>query len=837
MSARGTALWSAALLLSLPIPAAHSGPAAPAGVAHPALWPKAHSQGLVDPKTEATITRLMAKMSLAEKVGQMIQADLSTIKPEDLRHYPLGSILAGGDSPPLNRVDRSPSAEWRKTGQAFRAVSVEPRPGHVPIPVMFGVDAVHGNNNVVGATLFPHNVGLGAMRDPDLIEAIGKVTAAEAAASGIDWSFSPTLAVPRDERWGRAYEGYAEDPALVAAYAGRMVKGLQGPPSAWPSLRSGRIAASAKHFLGDGQTDGGRDQGDDKISEDELIRLNARPYAAAIDAGVMAIMSSFSSWQGVKMAVNRSLLTDVLKTRMGFEGFVIDDWNAHGQAPGCTNESCVAAINAGVDMVMAPDSWKGFYTNLLAQAKSGEAPLARIDDAVRRILRVKLKAGLFGPRPWEGRSAEVGSAAHRAVARQAVRESLVLLKNNGVLPIKGAARVLVAGDGADNVAKQAGGWTLSWQGTGNKPSDFPGATSIYAGVKAALEKAGGSVELSRDGDFRRRPDVAIVVFGEDPYAEFQGDRADLDYQTGDRRDLALLRRLKAAGVPVVSVFLSGRPLWVNPEINASDAFVAAWLPGSEGEGVADLLIGDRKGRARHDFRGRLSFSWPRTAVQGPLHHDDPHYDPQFPFGYGLNYRSKTTVGPLADVSGVTGAARNPDVFFAAGRLSPPWRIVLREGDAEVQASGDPVATAGGALSLRPIDAEGVQEAGRRLAWTGNAEASVRLAGPAADLSRQANGDMALQMRYRLEAAPTDRVGIGMGSGAAAGSLDLTPILKAGPPGGWQTVRLKLACFRVAGTDFSRVDSPLVLTSRGALALDIADLRLVANQGDSLCPPL
>ena len=838
MALRVMAVWSAAAVLAASVPALGASTKTTTGLAHPQLWPKAHSRGLVGDKTEADITRLLAAMTLEEKVGQMIQADISTIKPSDLRRYPLGSILAGGDSAPLNGVDRSPSVEWLKTARAFRAVSLERRAGHVQIPIIFGVDAVHGNNNVVGATLFPHNVGLGAMRDPQLIGQIGRATAEEAAASGIDWSFGPTLAVPRDERWGRAYEGYAEDPAIVAAYAGKMVQGLQGPPSQWPSLPAGRIAASAKHFLGDGQTEGGKDQGDDNISERALIRLNARPYAVAIDAGVMTIMSSFSSWQGVKMAVNHSLLTDVLKGRMGFQGFVVDDWNAHGQAPGCTNESCAAAINAGVDMVMAPDSWKGFYASLLSQAKSGEVPMARIDDAVRRILRVKLKSGLFGPRPWEGRPGVVGSASHRAIARQAVRESLVLLKNNdAVLPLKSSAHILVAGDGADSVAKQAGGWTLSWQGTGNAPADFPGATSIYAGVKSAMERGGGSAELSRDGAFTRKPDVAIVVFGEDPYAEFQGDRATLDYQTGDRRDLALLRRLKAQGIPVVSVFLSGRPLWVNPEINASDAFVAAWLPGSEGEGVADVLVGDRQGRARHDFKGKLGFSWPRTAVQGPLHHDDPSYEPQFPFGYGLSYRHADRLGPLSEGSGVTGAAANPDVYFAQGRIAAPWRLVLREGAAEVQAAADPAATSGGALSIRPVDADGVQEAGRSLVWTGTAPAAVRIAGPPVDLSRQANGDMALQVRYRVDAPPNARVGLSVGAEAPGSEgLDLTPVLRGAPLGAWTTVRIKLSCFRALGADFAHIANPVIISTRGRLGLSVSELRLVANQGDSICPP-
>ena len=525
MNGRTLRSWACACTATAALALGAADAAEPPGVAHPQAWPVARSPGLVDPRTEAFVAGLIGRMSLEEKVGQLVQGDISSIKPEDLRTYPLGSILAGGDSPPLNAPDRSPAAAWLQTTRAFRAVSLEARPGHTPIPVMFGVDAVHGDNNVVGATLFPHNIGLGAMNDPAVMRRIGEATARETAAAGIDWAFGPTLAVVRDDRWGRTYEGYSEDPQIVAAYAAQMVAGLQGPPARWPALQKGHVAASAKHFLGDGGTEAGKDQGDNRQDEADLVRLNAPGYVAAVDAGVMTVMASFSSWQGVRLHANESLLTGVLKTRMGFDGFVVGDWNAQGQVPGCTNESCPQAISAGVDMVMAADSWKGFYRNTLAQARSGEIPMARIDDAVRRILRVKVKAGLFGSRPLEGQLSEVGSLEHRALARAAVRGSLVLLKNNGaLLPIRGSARVLVAGDGADNVAKQAGGWTLSWQGTGNRPQDFPNAQSIWSGIRGAVTSAGGQAELSPDGSFTQRPDVAIVVFGEDPYAEFQGDR-------------------------------------------------------------------------------------------------------------------------------------------------------------------------------------------------------------------------------------------------------------------------------------------------------------------------
>ncbi|MET0336611.1 MAG: glycoside hydrolase family 3 N-terminal domain-containing protein, partial [Caulobacter sp.] len=530
--------------------------AAQAQAAHPALWPQAKSPAaMTDAATEAKVRELLSKMTLEEKVGQTIQADISYIKPEDLKTYPLGSLLAGGSSGPFGD-ERGDAAKWLAMVHAFREAAAQ-RPG-AKIPLMFGIDAVHGHNNLVGATLFPHNIGLGAAHDPGLIGRIGEATAMEVAATGADWTFGPTLAVPRDDRWGRTYEGYGETSELARAYAGPMTLGLQGRLSADKPLASGRIAGSAKHFLADGGTQAGLDQGDFKGSEQELIDQHLSGYREAIDAGVLTIMASFSSWNGVKHTASKGILTDVLRGPLGFQGFVVGDWNAHGQVPGCTKESCAAAMNAGLDMYMAPDSWRGLYDNTLAQAKSGEIPLSRIEEAAARILRVKLKSGLFGPRPQvEGDFSIIGSQAHRDLAREAVAKSLVLIKNDGVLPLKAGAKVLVAGKAADDIGLASGGWTISWQGTGTTNADFPGGQSIFAGLKSSVEAAGGQAELQVDGQYRTRPDVAVVVFGEDPYAEFQGDVDNLDYVP--QEPLALLRDLKAKGVPTVALILSGRP--------------------------------------------------------------------------------------------------------------------------------------------------------------------------------------------------------------------------------------------------------------------------------------
>ncbi len=802
---------AAAALAALLATTALAQDAGPTGTAYPALWPAAKSRGLIDAATEARITALMAKMTLEEKVGQMIQADIGAIKPEDLRRYPLGSILAGGSSPPIGAPDRSPAAPWVATSRAFEAVAMEKRAGHTPIPLIFGVDAVHGNNNVVGAVLFPHNIGLGAANDPALIRRIGDATAKETAAAGITWAFGPTLAVPQDDRWGRTYEGYSEDPAIVRSYAAPMIEGLQGAPGRG-RIQDGHVAASAKHFLGDGGTKDGIDQGDDQIDERTLIGIHSAGYPPAIDAGTMTVMASFTSWQGVKMHGNKSLLTDVLKGRMGFDGFVVGDWNGHGQIPGCSKDDCAQTFNAGLDMAMAPDSWKGLFDSTVRHARAGTIPMARIDDAVRRILRVKMRLGLFdAARPWERRAEVIGSAAHRAIAREAVRKSLVLLKNDGVLPLKASARILVAGSHADDVALQAGGWTLSWQGDGNKPSDFPNAQSIYAGIAEAVKKGGGTTELNVEGRFTTKPDVAVVVFGEMPYAEMRGDTRTLEFQAGDKQALATLKRLKAAGIPVVSVFLSGRPLWVNPELNQSDAFVAAWLPGSEGGGIADVLVGDAAGKPRTDFAGRLSFSWPKTAGQFTLNKGAPGYDPLFALGYGLSYARPGRVPKLGEVAGIDASLANTSLFYTLGRTPAPFAWKLD------------------GVTAESVDSARTQEGASLLTFPRGRSGTARIAGPVLDLTRETNADVLLQLQYRVATAPAGPVRLSLGNG----SVNAASLFAAG--GGWKTARVPLKCFAAAGGDMAKVDVPLALLATGPFAVAIADARLVTDPEGAVCP--
>ena len=789
-----------------------------ASTAHPALWPAAKSRGLVDAKTEAFVTDLMTRMTLEEKVGQMIQADVGSIKPEDLRRYPLGSILVGGSTPPIGAPDRTGPTAWLNTANAFGAVANEKRAGHTVIPLMFGIDAVHGNNNVIGATLFPHNIGLGAMRDPALIRKIGQATAVELAATGWDWAFGPTVAVPQDDRWGRTYEGYSEDPSIVRSYADVMIEGLQGKPGS-SRIQDGHVAASAKHFLGDGGTKDGVDQGDDQIPESELIAIHNAGYPAAINAGTMTIMASYNSWYGQKMHGNTSLLTDVLKGRMGFDGFVIGDWNGHAQVAGCTKDNCAQTFLAGLDMAMAPDGWKGLFDTTLAQVKAGTIPMARVDDAVRRILRVKAKLGLFDPaRPLAGKFDLLGSPDHRAIAREAVARSLVLLKNTGVLPLKANANILVAGAAADDIGTQSGGWTLSWQGDGNTKAEFPGATSIYTGIAQAMKAGGGTATLSTDGSFSKKPDVAVVVFGEQPYAEMRGDVRTLEFQPGDKEALAMLKALKAKGVPVVSVFLSGRPLWVNPELNQSDAFVAAWLPGSEGAGIADVLVGDAAGRPRRDFSGTLSFSWPKTAGQFTLNKGTPGYDPLFPLGYGLSYARGGTVPKLGEVSGVDASLANTSLFFARGKVPAPFAFAT---DSKVTRS--------------PVDSATTQEGAVKLGWPAGAASTIRIGGPLLDLGRETNADVLLQITYRVDTAPTGKVVLAMTGPVGDTMLDATGLFKV-DIGTWKTVRVPLKCFREAGLDVTKVSSVFALTASGPFGLSVSDLRLATDPGGQVCPP-
>ncbi|XQA78697.1 glycoside hydrolase family 3 protein [Xanthomonas sacchari] len=843
-STRHTGALLAALLLALAVCKGDVQAAAPAR-AEASPWPSVRWPLPEDPALEQRLTDLIATMTVEEKVGQLVQGDIGSLTPEDVRKYRLGSILAGGNSDPGGRYDAAP-AEWLALADAFYAASMDTSHGGKAIPVLFGIDAVHGQSNIVGATLFPHNIGLGATRNPALLRRIGEITALETRATGMEWTFAPTVAVPQDDRWGRTYEGYSESPDVVASYAGAMVEGLQGKVGT-PAFLDGRhVIASVKHFLGDGGTTDGRDQGDTKIGEAELVRIHAAGYPPAIAAGAQTAMASFNSVNGEKMHGHKAYLTDALKGRMHFGGFVVGDWNGHGQVKGCTPTDCPATINAGLDMAMASDSWKGFYTTTLAAAKNGTISQQRLDDAVRRILRVKMRLGLFeagkpSARAVGGQFALIGAPAHRAVARQAVRESLVLLKNQGgLLPLSPKQRILVAGDGANDVGKQAGGWTLNWQGTGTTRKDFPNADTIYEGFAQQAKAAGGEAALSVDGTYATKPDVAVVVFGENPYAEFQGDRPTLAYKPGDDTDLALIKRLKADGIPVVAVFLSGRPLWVNRELNAADAFVAAWLPGSEGAGIADVLLRTAQGGVQHDFKGKLSFSWPRTATQYANNVGQKGYDPLFAFGYGLRYADNGNLARLPEVSGLTGNEAAAGVFFARGAAGPGMALRLEGANGQgVTVTRVPESLDGALLKVTGVD-HLAQEDGRRLAWSGGREALVALQSHTPlDLQRESNGDLMLVTTLRVDAAPQGEawLAVGCGSGCAA-RVAIGPTLATLPVGQWKRVGVPLKCLAAAGADLSKLDRPWALTTAGAMTLSVSRVALGAlNEAESTvaCP--
>ena len=508
---------------------------------------------------------LLARMSVESKVAQIIQPDIGSITPDDVRRYRFGTILNGGNSGPYGN-DKAPATDWLKLADEYWEASTAPLANGEPvIPAIWATDAVHGHANVPGATVFPHNIGLGATFDPDLIRRIGAATAVEIEVTGLDWTFAPTVAVARDARWGRTYESYSANPELVTRYGAAMIEGLQGRPGQPGYLGPGKVAATAKHYFGDGGTAQGVDQGDVNGDLKELMAIHAAPYPAAIDAGVASVMASFNSINGTKMHGNKPLLTDELRGNLGFQGVVVGDWNGHGQIKGCTNSNCPQALLAGLDVYMVPEDWKALYNSLVAQVKDGTIPMARLDEAVLRVLRMKAQLGILdgevkpSARANGGKWELLGSPEHRALAREAVAKSQVILKNAGVLPLKPGARIEVAGSAADNIPQQAGGWSVTWQGGGDlTAADFPGATSIWSGIAAAAKAAGSQAVLAPKGSATSNPDIAIVVFGEPPYAEFVGDRKDLAFR--DEEGLALLKAYKARGVPTVAVFLSGRPL-------------------------------------------------------------------------------------------------------------------------------------------------------------------------------------------------------------------------------------------------------------------------------------
>ncbi len=577
-------------------------------------------------KYDRQAKELVAQMTLDEKIGQMIQAENTGLKDlSDIENYHLGSILSGGSSDP--KAGNSPT-NWTELYESLQSRTKKTR---LQIPLLYGIDAVHGHSNIVGATIFPHNVGLGCTRNAKLVEEAAQITAKEMRGTGIQWTFAPCITVPQDERWGRTYEGFSEDPILVSKLGAAAVKGFQGDSLDNPYS----VLACSKHYVADGGTSpntskAGWDQGDTRVDEATLRRIHLYPYPASVKNGVGSIMPSYSSWNGLKSSANKYLLTDVLKKEIGFEGFLISDYNAIGQIDPDFKKAIGISVNAGMDMAMEPTNYRQFFKYLKELVQEGTVPMSRIDDAVTRILRVKFAMGMmdsyYNYKADLKLQKEIGSDAHRKVARQAVRESLVLLKNdNDTLPLsKSLKRIHIGGKAANDIGIQCGGWTIEWQG---KAGPITKGTTFLQAVKNAVS-SDTKVTYQENGTGAEGADVAIVVIGEKPYAEGNGDSKTL---TLDKEDIQTVANMKKAGIPVVVILYSGRPMIVESTINDADAFVAAWLPGTEGDGIADVLFGDCKPK------GKLSFTWPKSTSQLPINIGDKDYDPLFPYGYGLSY--------------------------------------------------------------------------------------------------------------------------------------------------------------------------------------------------------
>ena len=755
------------------------------------------------------IEMIIKDMSIEEKVGQVIQGDLDFISPADVRKYKIGSVLNGGNTAP-NRDKYSSADDWKILSKDFYEAS--PSYQGIKIPVLWGTDAVHGHNNVIGATLFPHNIGLGATRNEALVRKIGEVIALEVLSTGIAWTFAPTIAVPQDDRWGRTYEGFSEDPILVSKLGKALVLGLQGDGETF--LDNNHVLATAKHFVGDGGTLKGIDQGNTRISELGLKKLHGFPYFDALDACVQTVMASFNSWNGQKIHGYKQLLTNILKTDMQFDGFVVGDWNGHGQVDGCSNSKCAQSFNAGVDMFMVPENWKDLLRNTILQVKSGVIPESRLDEAVRSILNVKSRLGLLNNRmPHEFKENYLGHPNHIALARQAVRQSLVLLKNNNrLLPLDPSKHIVVFGDAANKISSQTGGWTITWQGRENSNNDFINVRSIYEALKEVVNSSGGTIEFSKNGQFNKKPDVAIGVFGEEPYAEMLGDIADVSFAPTDPGFLSSLKDISASGIPTVSIFLSGRPLVVNEYINASKAFVAAWLPGSAVEGIADVLFQKNK-KINYDFEGKLSYSWPKSKDQPVLNFMDSIYDPLFPYGYGLNYQSDTNLGSIK-TQDTSSKLDSVNVFLGAASIPGKEFVITSSGPEFV--SKDDFISANNKIRISRFDYQR-QDDSKNIIFSD--DESMQAFGistqSAINLSSMRSPFYEIVMRVNTLTKSSLYFSVGCGNNCS-GSVQLPTESMTS----WSIINIPLSCLENSGLDQSKIQIRGLFFSEDSISFDI-----------------
>ena len=755
------------------------------------------------------VEQLIAGMTVEEKVGQVIQGDLDFISPEDVRKFKIGSVLNGGNTAP-NGDKYSSVDDWKKLSKEFYDAS--PSYKGIKVPVLWGTDAVHGHNNVIGATLFPHNIGLGATGNEDLIRNIGEVIALEVLSTGVAWTFAPTIAVPQDDRWGRTYEGFSEDPILVSKLGKAFVLGLQGQGETL--LDNNHVIATAKHFMGDGGTCEGIDQGNTRISEIGLRELHGYPYFDALDACAQTVMASFNSWNGQKLHGYERLLTDILKKDMQFDGFVVGDWNGHGQVEGCSNAKCAQSFNAGVDMFMVPENWKDLLRNTIRQVKSGEISEARLNDAVRNILTVKSRLGLFNGRvPHEFKENYLGHPKHIALARQAVRESLVLLKNNNrLLPLNPKQHIGIIGDAAKKISSQTGGWTITWQGRENVNSDFVNVNSIYEALEKTILSSGGTVEFSNNGKFTKDPDVVIGVFGEEPYAEMLGDLKDVSFAATDPKFLPLLEAMNAQSIPTVSIFLSGRPLVVNRQLNASDAFIAAWLPGSAVEGIADVIF-TKDDEIHHDFTGKLSYSWPKTKDQSVLNFTDSIYDPLFPYGYGLSYSSNIET-PRIQITNNDSKLDLVNVFLGTASIPGKEFIVTKAGPEFVLQ--DDFVSNNDKIKITRFDYQRQDDA-KNVVF--KEDQSLQAFGISAEshvnLSTMKSPFYEIIMRVNSLSNPSLYFSVGCGNNCR-GSIELPTKLMTD----WSTINIPLSCLEKDGLDKTKIQVRGLFLSEEEINFDL-----------------
>ncbi len=765
------------------------------------------------------IEQLVSGMTIEEKVGQVIQGDLDFISPEDVKKYKIGSVLNGGNTSP-NRDKYSSVDDWKNLSKDFYEAS--PTYKGIKVPVLWGTDAVHGHNNVIGATLFPHNIGLGATGNIELMRLIGEAIALEVLSTGVAWTFAPTIAVPQDYRWGRTYEGFSEDPILVSKLGKAFILGLQGEGDSF--LDNNHVIATAKHFIGDGGTFEGVDQGNTIISEIGLRELHGYPYFDALNACVQTVMASFNSWNGKKLHGYEELLTDILKKDMQFDGFVVGDWNGHGQVEGCSNAKCAQSFNAGVDMFMVPENWKDLLRNTIRQVKSGEILETRLDEAVRNILTVKSRLGLFNGRvPHEFKENYLGDPKHIALARQAVRESLVLLKNNNkLLPLNPSQHIGIIGDAANKISSQTGGWTITWQGRENLNSDFVNINSIYEALEQVVISSGGTIEFSKNGKFIKDPDVVIGVFGEEPYAEMLGDLIDASFVSTDPNFLPLLEVMHAQNIPTVSIFLSGRPLVINKQLNASDAFIAAWLPGTAVEGIADVIF-KKDNKINYDFTGKLSYSWPKSKNQSVLNFTDSIYDPLFPFGYGLTYISDLQMGIVETNQSISkldlvnvflGAASIPGKEFVVTKAAPEF--VLKDdfvsANSKIKITRFDYQRQDDAKNIVFLDDESLQAFGISTEYP-------------VDLSSMSSPFYEIVMRVNSLANSGLYFSVGCGNNCT-GSVELPTELMTD----WSKINIPLSCLEKNGLDKSKIQVRALFLSKEPINFDLSSIIIKDGKG-------